>query len=77
MLTARREINLNLNGPRKERTCGNNEHIAWGANPEAGTRKTLEIEGVEFAFRFCPSGTFPRRSPESEEERKTTRRRVM
>lgn len=29
----------------------------WGAEHEPGTRKTLDINGVEFAFRFCPGGS--------------------
>ncbi|MBR2002667.1 MAG: SUMF1/EgtB/PvdO family nonheme iron enzyme, partial [Thermoguttaceae bacterium] len=36
---------------------------AWSAHPEAGTRKTLEIDGIEFAFRFCPPGAFTAGSP--------------
>lgn len=31
---------------------------AWASNPAPETRKTLEIAGVEWAFRYCPSGTF-------------------
>ena len=30
----------------------------WTRSPEAGTRQTFEFDGVEFAFRFCPAGTF-------------------
>ncbi len=41
----------------------------WGANPEAGTRKTLEIDGIEFAFRFCPPGAFTAGSPATEKGR--------
>ncbi len=29
----------------------------WCAEHEPGTRKTLDINGVEFAFRFCPGGS--------------------
>lgn len=29
----------------------------WSAEHEPGTRKTLDINGVEFAFRFCPGGS--------------------
>ena len=47
-------------------TCDKNENVAWDANPAAGTRKTLEIAGVEFPFRYCPSGTFTMGSPASE-----------
>ena len=36
----------------------NETTLAWDASPEAGTRKTLEIAGVEWAFRYCPPGTF-------------------
>ncbi len=42
------------------------ENVAWDANPAAGTRKTLEIAGVEFPFRYCPPGTFTMGSPASE-----------
>ncbi|MBQ9126455.1 MAG: formylglycine-generating enzyme family protein [Thermoguttaceae bacterium] len=47
-------------------TCDKNENVAWDANPAAGTRKTLEIAGVEFPFRYCPPGTFTMGSPASE-----------
>ncbi len=31
----------------------------WGTTiPKAGTRETLNVDGVEFAFRYCPMGTF-------------------
>lgn len=30
----------------------------WGTTPKAGTRETLKINGIEFAFRYCPMGTF-------------------
>lgn len=30
----------------------------WGTIPKAGTRETLNVDGVEFAFRYCPMGTF-------------------
>ena len=36
---------------------------------EAGERKTFTVNGVEFAFRWCPPGTFMMGSPESEKER--------
>ncbi|MBQ2789480.1 MAG: caspase family protein, partial [Thermoguttaceae bacterium] len=38
----------------------------WTDAPPAGTRKTLEIAGVEYAFRYCPAGAFLMGSPESE-----------
>ena len=34
-----------------------------------GTRHVLTVKGVEFAFRWCPPGTFMMGSPESEENR--------
>ena len=47
--------------------CDENEKVAWDANPAAGTRKTLEINGVEFPFRYCPPGTFLMGAPEYDE----------
>ncbi|MBR4832980.1 MAG: formylglycine-generating enzyme family protein [Thermoguttaceae bacterium] len=35
-----------------------NADVAWDSEPPAGTRKTLDVGGVEFAFRYCPPGTF-------------------
>ena len=35
----------------------------------AGERNTLNDFGVEFAFHYCPPGTFLMGSPEDEEER--------
>ncbi|MBQ2789436.1 MAG: formylglycine-generating enzyme family protein [Thermoguttaceae bacterium] len=40
--------------------------VAWNAAPKAGTRKVLTVNGVEYAFRYCPAGTFTMGSPESE-----------
>ena len=48
--------------------CDENEKVAWDANPAAGTRKTLTINGVEFPFRYCPPGTFLMGSPEYDAE---------
>jgi len=42
---------------------------SWTGDFEAGTRKTLTYKGVEFAFRYCPVGTFTMGSPEDEEQR--------
>ena len=36
---------------------------------KAGDRKTISVNGVEFAFRWCPPGTFMMGSPESEDGR--------
>lgn len=33
---------------------------------KAGERKVLTIKGVEYAFRWCPAGTFTMGSPEDE-----------
>ena len=44
----------------------NDNQIAWNANPEAGTRKTIEILGVKLAFHYCPPGSFTMGSPSSE-----------
>ncbi|MBQ2790808.1 MAG: SEL1-like repeat protein, partial [Thermoguttaceae bacterium] len=38
--------------------------------PAAGARKTFCVRDVEFAFRYCPSGTFLMGSPASEKGRK-------
>ena len=39
------------------------------AEPQAGTRKVLTSKGVDFAFRYCPAGTFWMGSPSYEAER--------
>ena len=39
------------------------------AKRKAGERMVLKIEGVEYAFRWCPAGTFTMGSPSSEEGR--------
>ena len=39
------------------------------AQLEAGTRKVWTVNGVEFAFRWCPPGTFMMGSPTSEDGR--------
>ncbi len=38
---------------------------------EAGERKTVTVNDVEFAFRWCPAGTFMMGSPISEDGRKS------
>ena len=37
--------------------------VAWDASPAPGTRKSFIFNGVEFAFRYCPPGTFTMGSP--------------
>ncbi|GHT31842.1 hypothetical protein FACS1894214_3470 [Planctomycetales bacterium] len=43
--------------------------IKLQANPKAGDRFERKIEGVKFAFRYCPAGSFTMGSPEDEENR--------
>ena len=42
---------------------------AFDGEHSAGDRATLTIDGVEFAFRYCPPGEFLMGSPEDEPER--------
>lgn len=39
------------------------------SQPEAGDRKVFNVEGIEFAVRYIPSGSYLRGSPETEEGR--------
>ena len=41
-----------------------------GIQMGAGERKTVDVNGVQFAFRWCPAGTFMMGSPLSEARRK-------
>ena len=41
----------------------------WAGVYTAGPRRTLKAKGVDFAFRYCPAGTYWMGSPESEEGR--------
>jgi len=43
------------------------------AERKAGERMTLTIKGVEYAFRWCPPGTFMMGSPENEKGRMSHR----
>ena len=46
--------------------------VAWDASsPKPGTRKTFVFNGVEFAFRYCPPGTFAMGSPAKERWRRS------
>ena len=38
----------------------------WTGACKAGERRTLSVNGVEFAFRYCPPGTFTMGSPVNE-----------
>ena len=40
-----------------------NSDAAWDSEPPAGTRKAFIFNGVEFAFRYCPPGTFVEGAP--------------
>ena len=51
-----------------EKTFGE-EFVAVEAEPQAGERKVLTIKGVDFAFRWCPAGTFQMGSPTYEGDR--------
>ena len=44
---------------------------AWAVDGAAGTREILRFSGVEWAFRYCPSGTFAMGSPSSEAGRES------
>ena len=41
----------------------------WARARTAGKRKTLTVQGVEYAFRYCPPGTFRMGSPTCEQGR--------
>ena len=41
----------------------------WARTRTAGKRKTLTVQGVEYAFRYCPPGTFRMGSPTCEQGR--------
>ena len=43
--------------------------VAWDVATKAGARQTLTVDGVEYAFRYCPAGTFQMGSPTSESGR--------
>ena len=55
--------------PVEEKTPDIEPEVAWDASPKAGTRKVLTVNGIEYAFRYCPAGTFQMGSPEDEAER--------
>ncbi|MBR4976377.1 MAG: SUMF1/EgtB/PvdO family nonheme iron enzyme, partial [Thermoguttaceae bacterium] len=42
--------------------------IAWDASPAPGARKSFIFNGVEFAFRYCPPGTFTMGGGEAEND---------
>ena len=48
-----------------------NSDGSWDGRHKAGTRKVLTINGVEYAFRYCPAGTFTMGSPVEECARHT------
>ena len=47
----------------------------FGEGSAAGERKTLTAGGVEYAFRWCPAGTFTMGSPEKESDREDDEQR--
>ncbi|MCL2711495.1 MAG: SUMF1/EgtB/PvdO family nonheme iron enzyme, partial [Planctomycetaceae bacterium] len=56
------------NDPAQQETKEDKEAMATLRN--AGERMTLIINGIEYAFRWCPPGTFMMGSPKNEEGRK-------
>ena len=64
-----------LETPQKEKPNVDEEE----PEPAAGTRKTITVKGVEYAFRYCPAGMFEMGSPVYEENRGSdeTRHRVI
>lgn len=60
---------LNAEGAEVYETTFGEKFDAVEAEPQAGTRKVLTIKGVDFAFRYCPAGTFQMGSPSYEAER--------
>ncbi|MBR4835192.1 MAG: formylglycine-generating enzyme family protein [Thermoguttaceae bacterium] len=60
---------LNAEGAQIYETTFGEKFDAVEAEPQAGTRKVLTIKGVDFAFRYCPAGTFWMGSPSYEAER--------
>ncbi|MBR4103503.1 MAG: SUMF1/EgtB/PvdO family nonheme iron enzyme, partial [Thermoguttaceae bacterium] len=43
--------------------------VDWDDAPEAGTLKTVTVDGIDYNFRYCPAGSFKTGSPEDEEGR--------
>ena len=62
--------------PRQAQVQGTEQD--WDAKCSAGTRQTLTLNNVEYAFRYCPAGEFTMGSPTDEKERgdDETQRRV-
>ena len=56
----------NMNVPQPPQ---NPSPIKWTAGAKAGERMVLKVNGVEFAFRWCPAGKFMMGSPDSENGR--------
>lgn len=54
---------------RKRREEDAKKHDLSIPGTKAGERKTVSVNGVEFAFRWCPAGTFMMGSPTSEDGR--------
>lgn len=56
--------------PQTQTASSSNATNDWDAEHEAGTLKSLTVDGITYNFRYCPAGTFQMGSPESEEGRK-------
>ena len=50
-------------------SCGAEPAVGGKEGKKAGSRAVLKINDMEYAFRWCPAGTFMMGSPESEEGR--------
>lgn len=71
---ARTEIALALLGKidaeeRLKRALANADDVSWDSEPKEATRKSFLAGGLEYAFRYCPAGSFMMGTPESEEGR--------
>lgn len=58
-----------INNPDPDLTYVKSAGLRFTDNKKAGERIVITVNGVDFAFRWCPPGTFMMGSPESEENR--------
>ncbi len=66
---AEAQIANNRTNASSSSSSSSNSSSSWTGNFSAGTRKTLNYKGVEFSFRYCPSGIFTMGSPSDENGR--------
>ena len=62
---------LKLKEIERKKTEEKKKHDLSIPGTKAGERKNINVKGIEFAFRWCPAGSFMMGSPESEEDRVT------